>query len=123
MKSVNKFLLKVIITYRLLFVSEFIDFMISSEDVSASQRLKCSLDIFFLLGISLINSVVATVAVCLMSEAVVRRCCIKKMFLKISQISHENTCARASFSKKLQASGLQIYLKRDSGTGVFLWNF
>ena len=63
MKSVNKFLLKVIITYRLLFVSEFIDFMISSEDVSASQRLKCSLDIFFLLGISLINSVVATVAV------------------------------------------------------------
>ena len=37
--------------------------MISSEDVSASQRLKCSLDIFFLLGISLINSVVATVAV------------------------------------------------------------
>ena len=63
MKSVNKFLLKVIITYRLLFVSEFIDFMISSEDVSASQRLKCSLDIFFLLVISLINSVVATVAV------------------------------------------------------------
>ena len=97
--------------------------MISSEDVSASQRLKCSLDIFFLLGISLINSVVATVAVCLVSEAVVRRCCLKKVFLKISQISQENTCARASFSKKLQASGLQIYLKRDSGTGVFLWNF
>ena len=94
-------MLKVIITYRLLFVSEFIDFMISSEDVSASQRLKCSLDIFFLLGISLINSVVATVAVCLVSEAVVRRCCIKKVFLKISQISQENTCARASFSKKI----------------------
>ena len=35
----------------LLFVSEFVDFMISSKDISASQRLKCSLDIFFLLGI------------------------------------------------------------------------
>ena len=35
----------------LLFVSEFIDFMISSKDISDSQRLKCLLDIFFLLGI------------------------------------------------------------------------
>ena len=31
----------------LLFVSKFIDFMISSKDISASQRLKCSLDISF----------------------------------------------------------------------------
>ena len=31
-----------------------------------------------------------------------------------------NTCARVSFLIKLQASGLQLYLKRDSGTGVFL---
>ena len=31
------------------------------------------------------------------SEAVVRRCSIKKVFFKISQISQENTCARVSF--------------------------
>ena len=43
------------------------------------------------------------------------------MFLEISQNSQENTCARVSFLIKLQPSGLRIYLKRDSGTGVFLW--
>ena len=54
------------------------------------------------------------------TEAVVRRCSVKKTFLEISQNSYENTCARASFSIKLQASDLQLYLKRESGTGVFL---
>ena len=49
----------------LLFVSETVDFMFSSKDISASQRLKCSLDIFFLLRILLRNSVVAAVEVCL----------------------------------------------------------
>ena len=43
-------------------------------------------------------------------EAVVRRCFVKKVFLKILQNSQENTCA----------SGLQMYQKRDSDTGVFL---
>ena len=42
-------------------------------------------------------------------EAVVRRCSLKKVFLKISQNSQENTCARVSFLIKLQASGLQLY--------------
>ena len=37
--------------------------MISSKDISVSQRLKCSLDIFFLLGILQTNSVVAAVEV------------------------------------------------------------
>ena len=37
-------------------------------------------------------------------EAVDRRCSVKKMFLEILQDSQEN-----------------IYLKRDPGTGVFLW--
>ena len=32
--------------------------------------------------------------------------------------SQENTCARASFSINVQALGLQLYWKRDSGTGV-----
>ena len=31
------------------------------------------------------------------SETVVRRCSLKKMFLKISQISEESTCIGASF--------------------------
>ena len=44
-------------------VSEFIDFIISSKDISASQRLKCSLDIFFLIGILQTNSLVAAVEV------------------------------------------------------------
>ena len=42
-------------------------------------------------------------------EAVVRRCSVKKMFLEISQNLQENTCARLSFSIKLQASSLQLY--------------
>ena len=47
----------------------------------------------------------------------------KKTFLEISQNSQENICARVSFLIKLQVSGLQLYLKRDSSTGVFLWLF
>ena len=50
-----------------------------------------------------------------------QRCSVKKVFLEISQNSQENTCAKVSFFIKLQASGLQLYQKRDPGTGVFLW--
>ena len=42
-------------------------------------------------------------------EAVSRMCSAKKVFLKISQNSQENICARASFLIKLQASSLQLY--------------
>ena len=59
----------------------------------------------------------------LVSEAVVRSCSVKKVFLEISQNSQENTCARVSFLIKLPASCLQLYLKRDSGAGFFLWIF
>ena len=45
----------------------------------------------------------------------------KKVFLKISQNSQENSSVRVSFFIKLQASGLQRYKKRNSGIGVFLW--
>ena len=31
------------------------------------------------------------------AEAVVQRCSVKKMFLKISQNSQDNTCVRVSF--------------------------
>ena len=34
---------------------------------------------------------------------------LKKVFLKISQNSQEDTCARVSFLIKLQASGLRLY--------------
>ena len=36
------------------------------------------------------------------TEAVVQRCSVKKVFLKISQNSKENTCSRVSFLIKLQ---------------------
>ena len=39
------------------------------------------------------------------TEAVVQRCSVKKVFLKISQNSQGNTCARVSFLIKLQSSG------------------
>ena len=54
------------------------------------------------------------------SEVVARRCSVKKWFLENSQNLRENTCARVSFLIKLEAYTLQLYLKRDSGTGVFL---
>ena len=41
-----------------------------------------------------------------------QRCFIKKVFLKISQNSQENTCVRVSFLIKASA---------DSGADVFLW--
>ena len=49
-----------------------------------------------------------------------QRCSVKKVFLEISQNSQENTCARVSFLIKLQATELQLYLKRVSDTGIFL---
>ena len=41
---------------------------------------------------------------------------VLKNFTKFAK----NNCVRVSFLIKLQTSGLQIYLKRDSDTGVFL---
>ena len=43
------------------------------------------------------------------TEAVVQRRSVKNVFLKISQNSQENTCARVSFLIKLLASGRQLY--------------
>ena len=53
-------------------------------------------------------------------EEVVPICSVNKVFLKISQDSQENNCDRVSFLIKLQDSGLQLYYKKDSGTGIFL---
>ena len=38
-----------------------------------------------------------------LSEAVARRCSVKKVFLEISQNLHKNTCAGVSILIKLQA--------------------
>ena len=54
------------------------------------------------------------------TEAAIQRCSVKKVFLETSQNSQENIRTRVSFLIKLQGSDLQFYLKRDSGTGVFL---
>ena len=72
-----------------------IDAMSSFGVKNALQRDIVTQDIFF--------------EYCEILEAVVQRCSVKKVFLEISQNSQENTCARASFLIKLQASGLQLY--------------
>ena len=55
------------------------------------------------------------------TEAVSLRYSVKIAFLKISQNSHENTCVGVSFLIKLLNSGQQLYSKRDSNMGIFLW--
>ena len=44
----------------------------------------------------------------LKTEAVVRGCSLKKLFLEISQNSQEDTCARVSFLINLQDASLKI---------------
>ena len=39
------------------------------------------------------------------TETIAQWCSVKKLFLEILQNSQENTCARVSFSKKLQVAG------------------
>ena len=48
------------------------------------------------------------------------KCFVKKVFLEISQKSQENSCARFSIIKELQAQGLRPanLSKRDSDTGI-----
>ena len=57
-----------------------------------------------------------------LTEAVVRRCSVKKIFLNISQNSQENTCARGSFLIKLQSWNLQLF-KREILAQVFSCEF
>ena len=44
-----------------------------------------------------------------MSEVIIRRCSVKKVFLEISQNSQESNCTRISFLIRQQALGLQLY--------------
>ena len=56
------------------------------------------------------------------SEAVVRRWCVKKVFLEISQKSQENTCLRVSFLIKLQAKAYN-FIKNETLAQVFSCEF
>ena len=56
-----------------------------------------------------------------MSEAVARRSTVKKVFLKMSQNSQENTCARVSCLIKLQTSG--NFIKKEALGQVFSYKF
>ena len=54
----------------------------------------------------------------ILSVAVVWRCSLEKIFLKISQNLQENTSARVSFLIKVQVATLSK--KKDSGKGFVL---
>ena len=56
-------------------------------------------------------------------EAVALRCSVKRLFLKISQNSQENTCVRVSFLIKLQAWGLINFNKKKTLAQVFFCEF
>ena len=56
------------------------------------------------------------------TEAVFRRCSVKKVFLEISQNAQENTCARVSFLIKLQA-GACNFIKKEILAQVFSCEF
>ena len=55
-------------------------------------------------------------------KAVSRRCSIKKVFLKVSQNSQENTCVRVSFLIKLQALACN-FIKRECLAHMFSCTF
>ena len=57
----------------------------------------------------------------LLTEAVVRRCSVKKVFLEMSQNSQKHTCARVSFLIKLQASC--NFIKKETLAQVFSCEF
>ena len=60
-----------------------------------------------------------------LSEAFVRRCSVKNMFLEISQKSQENTCARDSFFNKVagQRPVACNFIKKESLAQVFSCEF
>ena len=61
-------------------------------------------------------------SVCLQIEAGTLKYFVKKVLLKISQISQGSTCAGISFLIKMQGSGLHFYLK-ETPTQVFSCEF
>ena len=56
------------------------------------------------------------------TEAVARKCSVKKMFLEISQNSQENTCAIVSFEIKFRAEACN-FIKKETLAQVFPCEF
>ena len=56
------------------------------------------------------------------TEAVAKRCSVKRVLLKISQDSQENTCARFSFLIQVQASACN-FIKKETQAQVFSCEF
>ena len=57
------------------------------------------------------------------TEAVAKKCSIKKVLLGILQNSQENTCARVSILTKFQAINLQIFIKIETLAQLSSVNF
>ena len=58
------------------------------------------------------------------TEAVVRKCSVRKVFLKISQNSQESACVRVPFSIKLQALTQACnFIKKETLAQVFFYEF
>ena len=57
-----------------------------------------------------------------MTEEVIGKCSIQKMFLEISRHSQENTCARVSFLINLQFAGCHL-IEKDTLAQVFSCEF
>ena len=53
----------------------------------------------------------------MVNERWIQNCSVKKAFIKISQNSQENTCAKVSFSVKCS---LQLYWKGNRNRSVFV---
>ena len=57
-------------------------------------------------------------------DAVVQRCSVTKMFLKISQNLHENTCAKGIFSKRAGQRPAYLYpYKTEAPAQVYSGEF
>ena len=65
----------------------------SQENISVGESIWDS----FLASVNLLNQIVFCFSRFPSTEAVTRSCSARKVLLKISQISQENTCARVSF--------------------------
>ena len=58
----------------------------------------------------------------IVTEAVVRKCSVKNMFLEISQNSQKNTCAKVSFLIKLQPQTCN-FIKKEALAELFSCEF
>ena len=112
------------------FFGEFLVIIVVSRVISKFKNKKLSLWTLFLFQIQLkILSLIffprhlqCLRIVIKPSEVVARSCSVKKVFLEISQNSREKTCARFSFSIKLQALA-RNFIKKETLAQIFSYEF